>query len=106
MKTPTVDSTRTFAAIRAHRTMTAKLLASTGNEIARAGLMQALAMYDAELENAPAPAVKPARQPADRKLAAFRAHRAMLLAKVKGTRGKARAAIHSKIAHYEQLLAA
>ncbi len=98
-----VNSTRTFAAIRAQRTNVVKLLESTVNEVARAGLMQALAMYDAELEDAPA---KPVRQPADRKTAAYRAHRTMLLGKLPGTRGKTRTAIKEKIAHYEQLLAA
>ena len=101
-----VNSTRTFAAIRARRTMVAKLLDRMVNEVARAGLMQALAMFDAELENAPAPAVKPARASADRKLSALRAHRTMLLGKLRGTRGRARTAIKEKIARYEQLLAA
>src|SRR5277367_4139727 len=103
MKTQIVNSTRTFAAIRAQRTMVAKLLDRTVNEVARAGLQAALEQYDVELVNAPA---APAHQPADRKLSAYRAHRTMLLGKLPGTRGKARTAIKDKIAHYELLLAA
>jgi len=101
MNNEIVNSTRTFAAIRAQRTMVAKLLDRTVNEVARAGLQAALAQYDVELAGAPV-----ARQPADRKLAAYRAHRTMLVGKLTGTRGKARTAIKEKIAHYEQLLAA
>ena len=102
-KIVTLDSTRTFAAIRAHRTMVAKLLETAKNPVARAALQQAIELYDVELADAPA---TPVHQPADRKLSAYRAHRTMLLAKVKGTRGKARTAIQAKIADYDLKLAA
>jgi hypothetical protein len=98
-----INSTRTFAAMRAHRTMVAKLLDSATNPVARAALAQALELYDVKLAGAP---VKPVHQPADRKSAAYRAHRTMLLGKLPGIRGKARTAIKARIAHYEQLLAA
>jgi hypothetical protein len=97
------NSTRAFAAIRAQRTMVAKLRDRTVNEVARAGLQAALAQYDVELAGVP---VAPTRQPADRKLAAFRAHHTMAVKKLTGTRGKVRTAIKEKIAHYELLLAA
>jgi hypothetical protein len=99
----TITSTRRFAAIRAHRTMVAKLLETAQNRVARTALQHALALYDVELANAPA---KPVQQPADRKSAAYRAHRTILLGKLPGTRGKARTAIKTKIARYEELLAA
>ena len=44
-----INSTRTFAAMRAHRTMVAKLLDSATNPVARAALAQALELYDVEL---------------------------------------------------------
>jgi hypothetical protein len=99
----TINSTRNFAAIRAHRTMVAKLLETAENRVARTALQHALTLYDGELANAPA---RSARPPADRKSAAYRAHRTMLLGKLPGTRGKARTAIKAKIARYEELLAA
>jgi hypothetical protein len=98
-----INSIRTFAAIRAHRTMVAKLLETAENPVARTALQHALELYDVELANAPA---KPVHQPADRKSAAYRAHRTMLLGKLPGTRGRARTAIKTKIARYEELLAA
>jgi hypothetical protein len=106
-KTQIVNSTRTFAAIRAQRTMVAKLLNRTVNEIARAGLRAALVQYDAELVNAPAAtSVKTPRTAADRHLSAIRAHRTMLVTKMAGTRGKVRTEMKAKIAGYDQLLAA
>jgi LmbE family N-acetylglucosaminyl deacetylase len=103
--TKTINSTRTYAALRAHRTQLAARLATVINPVARKGMEAALELYDRELANAPV-SEKPTKAPADRKLAAIRAHRTMLANKVKGTRGKARAAIQDKIAAYDALLAA
>lgn len=101
--TMTVNSSRAYAAIRAHRTMVANTLAAVTNPVARGALQAALARYDAELASAPA---KPVEASADRRLAAYRAHRTMLLGKIKGTRGKARTEIKTRLAHYDALLAA
>jgi hypothetical protein len=101
MKTTSVNSTRTFSAIRAHRTMVAKLLDRTVNEVARAGLKAALDRYDTELVGAPAPIAKAS---VDRKVSALRAHRTMAANKLTGSRGKVRTAILAKIAHYDALL--
>jgi hypothetical protein len=95
-----------FAALRAHRTMAVALHGRTINEVARAGLQTAIAQYDALLVDAPAPAAKPRSAPVDRKLAAKKAWRTMLLRQVKGTRGNARKTLLAKIEHYDQLLAA
>jgi hypothetical protein len=102
-KTQIVNSSRTYAAIRAQRSNVANQAQGFTNEVAKAAMAHALELYDADLAGAP---VKPVRQPVDRKLAAYRAHRTMLQARIKGTRGKARTEMQSKLAHYEQLLAA
>jgi hypothetical protein len=107
MKTNIVNSARTYAAIRAHRTMLARTLDGMVNPIARKGIEEAIARYDAELAAAPI-AVKATteKKPVDRKAAAYRAWRTMLTGDLKGTRGKVRAEIKAKIAHYDALLAA
>ena len=68
------------------------------NPVARAALEHALALYDAQLVDAP---VKAAKVPADRKSAAYRAHRTMLLRRLTGTRGKVRAELKAKLAEVE-----
>lgn len=106
MKTTTVNCARTYAAIRAHRTMLAKLPEMV-NPVARQAIEEAIARYDAELAAAPiAVKVTTEKKPVDRKAAAYRAWRTMLTDRLTGTRGKVRAEIKAKIAHYEALLAA
>jgi hypothetical protein len=83
--------------------MVAKLLETVKTPLARKGLEAALALYDAELVGAP---VKPERVPADRKVAALRARRTMLVNELPGTRGKKRAELKAKIAAYDAKIAA
>lgn len=101
--TNTVRSTRTYAAIRAQRTRLAAQIGGMTNPIAQAAIREAIARYDAELATIPA---KPVRAPVDRKVSAAKAWRTMLTRQIKGTRGKARAELLARIAHYDQVLQA
>lgn len=105
-KTNMISSSRSYAALRAQRSRLAAQLENVQNAVAKAAIAEALKLYDAEIAKAPAAAAKSPRIPADRKASAFRAHRTMLQAKLKGTRGSARKVILAKIEHYNELLAA
>ena len=81
----------------------ARKIAALKNKTAREVFEQAMAELDVILADAP---VKPERVPADRNMAANKAHLTRTQRKLKGTRGKARVAILEKIAAFEQRLAA
>jgi hypothetical protein len=99
------QSIRHFAAIRAHRTMLIVQLAKLSQPVARSAIETAIAAYDAELEGAP---VREQRvsQPVSRQVAAWKAHRTMCVAKLRGSRGKVRAELKAKIASYDAQIAA
>jgi len=91
---------RAIAGLRIHRNHVARMIKTIKNKVAKQALTEALALIDAEL---PVKVEKPA---ADRNVAALRAHRTRLLAKLPGTRGKVRAEIKARIGNYDQQIAA
>jgi hypothetical protein len=103
----TVTPGLNYGPIRAQRTRVAKTLRHATNKVAIIGLKMALELLDEVLAGAPAPKAK--RSSAGRanmQLAAYKAHRTMIMRQLPGTRGKAREALKAKLAQYEARIAA
>ena len=96
----TTLTSREIAGLKVRRRFLVRRLAAAQNAVARAVFAEAIATIEALL-----PAT-PASVPADRKMAALKAHRTRLLAQMKGASRKVRTELAEKVAEYDRLIAA